>query len=164
MTSLTRWDPFQEMSDFARLVDRMWGAPFFSEERMSEHSSWGLALDVIEHANNFVVKASIPGVNPDDLDVTFTNNTLNIRGELQEDQVSEGEQVHLRERRFGKFSRSITLPTRIDTDHIQADYQAGVLILTLPKVEEARAKRIEVKSGGKPKIFEGKFEKISGKN
>jgi len=111
-----------------------------------------------------VVKASVPGINPDDLEITFTDGTLTIKGETREEKNVEETHYHMRERRFGRFSRSISLPTNLDADKIEASYDTGVLTLRLPKAEEMKPKRIEVKSGTKQQTIEGKLTDIAGKN
>jgi HSP20 family protein len=107
--------------------------------------AWALALDVAETEDSFLVKASIPGINPEDLEITLTDNVLTIKGEIEESTELEEAQWHMRERRFGSFQRSITLPTPVDANAIEATYEDGVLSLNVPKVEEVKPKRIEVK-------------------
>jgi HSP20 family protein len=168
MAYLTRWDPFREIQQMSNLVDRVWENAQLSQSRTMDSVSWGLALDVIETDEAFLVKASVPGVQPENIEITFDDKTLTIRGELNAEKEEGDTRYHLRERRFGKFARSITLPTRINADQIVANYTAGVLVLTLPKAEEVKARRIEIASGesdkaGK-KVIAGKFEKIKSKN
>jgi HSP20 family protein len=111
--------------------------------------AWGLPLDVIENEDAYLVKANLPGIQPDDIEITFTDNVLTIKGEMKsEDEVKEA-RYHMRERRYGAFSRSITLGDRVNGEKIQASYDSGVLTLSLPKAEEARPKRIEIKPAGK---------------
>lgn len=122
-----------------------------------------LALDVAETEDEFEVKAVIPGINPDDLEVTFTHNTLTIRGESKEEHEKKGARYHLRERRYGSFSRSITLPSDIQSEKIEANYEAGILTLRLPKSEAVKPKRIPILGKGR-KMIEGKMtDKKSGK-
>jgi HSP20 family protein len=117
----------------------------------------GLPLDVSENGNEYIVKASLPGVNPDDIEITVNGNTVNIRGETSsEEEQKDGEAFHLRERRFGSFARSISLPTSIDANKIQAHSDNGVLTLEIPKAEEAKPKRIQVQGGGQRKTIEAK--------
>jgi HSP20 family protein len=145
---LARRDPFREILSLRNAMDRMFDDTFFGGQ-----TDWGqgfnqnLALDVVEKEDEFVVKASIPGINPDDLDITFANGVLTIQGEMKDEQEKQDERYHLRERRYGSFARSVTLPTSIDADHIQANYDKGVLTLHLPKTEEVRPKRIAIQSG-----------------
>jgi len=139
---LTRWDPFQEMIQLRNAVDRLFDstvAPFTAQP-----TTWGLALDVIEKDDEFVVKASVPGINPDDLEITFTDNVLTIQGETKAEEEIKDARYHLRERRFGSFSRSISLGSRIAADKIEANYENGVLTLRLPKAEEVKPKRISI--------------------
>jgi len=111
-----------------------------------ENRPWVLPLDVIETDDKFIVKASIPGVNPEDIDITFSDNILTIQGEIKaETEKTEGKYL-LRERRFGLFQRSIALPERVDADKIEATFEDGVLILSIPKVEEIKPKRISIKT------------------
>ena len=156
MARLVRWDPFREFRSMRELTDRMLDRYFEAPFSDWETSSWGLALDVAEDEDEFVVKASVPGIKPEDLDITVTKNTLTIKGEVRQEEEKEEERYHLRERRYGRFARSITLPTSVNADEIEADYEKGVLTLHLPKTEEVKPKRIEVKSG--EKLLEGQFE------
>lgn len=107
---------------------------------------WVLPLDVIEDDEKFIIKASIPGINPDDLEITFSDNILTIKGEIKDEAETQEGKYHLRERRYGLFQRSIALPERVDADKIEAVYEDGVLTLFVPKVEEIKPKRISVKA------------------
>lgn len=151
MTRLIRWDPYREMSN---MLDRFFEEPI-SEWRTTDFNL-NLPLDVAESEDEFIVKASVPGIDPDDIDITVTKNTLTIKGEMKKEEETEEERYHLRERRYGRFTRSITLPTSVNTDMIDANYENGVLVLHLPKTEEMKPKRIEVRSG--EKMLEGHFE------
>jgi HSP20 family protein len=150
---LTRWDPFQEMLNLRRTVDRLFDN--VNPDREWQPMQWGLAVDVAENKDDFVVKASIPGINPEDLDVSYADDTLTIKGEIKSDNEYKEDQYHLRERRFGSFARSISLPTKIKGDAIDASYQNGVLTLRLPKAEEVKPKRIAIKVADQ-KMIEGK--------
>ena len=163
MSNLTRWDPFREMMSMRSLMERMFDDSLFGMRNdWTEQANWGLALDVAETDDAFVVKASLPGMTPDDLEVTYNNNVLTIKGEVKEEHESEERRYHLRERRYGSFSRSISLPSTVNADAIDASYQDGVLSLTLPKVEEAKPRRITVQ--GSTKMIEGKAMDIKSKN
>jgi HSP20 family protein len=118
-------------------------------------ASWDLALDVVENPDEYLVKASLPGINPDDLEITFTNNTLTIKGEVKDDQEFDQAQYHVRERRYGTFARSISLPSGIESDKILANYENGVLKLHLPKAEEVKPKRIQIEAGESSRMIEG---------
>jgi HSP20 family protein len=151
------------MMTLRNLMDR-WMEPAWSPTTNWQPLSWDLALDVAETDDDFVVKASLPGINPDDLEITYDNNVLTIKGEVKEEKDVEEQRYHLRERRYGSFSRSISLPTTVKADAIEAGYEAGVLTLHLPKAEEAKPKRIPVRSAQAPQMIEGKVKDISHKN
>lgn len=147
MTSITRWEPYRELATMRQLLDR-----FFEDDFARFPSLWerrpeamSLALDVAEHEDAFVVKASVPGVPAEDVEVTLTDNVLTIKGEMKADKEIKEENYHLRERRFGSFVRSVTLPTAVQADKIEAVNENGVLTLTLPKAEAVKPKKIEVK-------------------
>jgi len=147
MTNITRWEPYRELATMRQMLDR-----FFDDDFARFPSLWerrpdamSLALDVAEKEDAFVVKASVPGVPAEDVEVTLTDNVLTIKGEMKADKEINEENYHLRERRFGSFVRSVTLPTTVDADKIEAVNENGVLTLTLPKAEAVKPKKIEVK-------------------
>lgn len=155
MNSISRWDPFRDLLTMRGAMDRLLDSSF-GEQTDWSNVNWALPLDVTENENEYVVKASIPGVKPEDMDITYNNNTLTIRGETKSEVEKEDTRYHMRERRFGSFSRSITLPSSVDAGKIRANYDAGVLTLQLPKAEEAKPRRIQIQSGGGQKVIEGK--------
>lgn len=151
---LTRWDPFREMISMRRAMDRLIDSSLTDENGGTPE--WGLPLDVVEDENEYVIKASLPGIKPENLDITFDKGMLSIKGEVKdESEVTKG-QYHMRERRFGTFSRTIALPSSVKPEDIQADYQDGVLSLKMPKAEEVKPKRIQIKPGEHQNAIEGK--------
>ena len=151
---LTRWDPFREMVTMRRAMDRLIDSRLNEED--GETPEWGLPLDVVEDENGFTIKASLPGIKPENLDITFEKGMLSIRGEVKDEtEVTKG-RYHMRERRFGTFARTIALPVAVRPEDIQANYQDGVLTLKMPKAEEVKPKRIQVKVGDSNKTIEGK--------
>jgi len=146
MTSLMRWDPGREMMTMRNMMDRLMNEAFGSQPVLWQRSSdaMSLALDVAEEDDTYVVRASVPGVKPEDIDVTLTDNVLTIRGELKADEEIKEERYHIRERRWGAFMRSVTLPTPVDQEKIDAGYENGVLTLRLPKSEAVKPRRIAV--------------------
>ena len=151
---LTRWDPYREMASMRRMMDRLFDSAFGDEwDRTNE---WSLPLDVVEDENSYIVKASIPGVKPDDLDITYSKGSLTIKGEIKDEcEVTKG-QYHLRERRSGMFARTISLPDTVKAEDIEAEYQDGVLTLKLPKSEEIKPKRIQITPGKGRKLIDAK--------
>ena len=147
MRMIVRRDPMlREMAAWRNAMDRLFDEMLETSGYSERASAWALPLDVAESEDAFILKASLPGINPDDLDITLTDNVLTIKGEIKEEKETEEAQWHLRERRFGMFQRSITLPTPVDANNIDATYQDGVLTLTVPKAEEIKPKKIAVKA------------------
>lgn len=146
MTTLTRWEPFREMANLSRMMDRFFDEPLGEMPVLWRRGDgYNLALDVAEQEDKYIVKASVPGIKPEDVEITLTDNVLTIKGETKDEQETKEENYHLRERRFGSFMRSIALPNSVDADKIEAVNEHGVLTLTLPKAEAVKPKRIEVK-------------------
>ncbi len=152
MANLVRWNPVREAADLFNEFDRVmeypllrqrWGMPLRTNEVVG---SWNLALDVAEKGDVFTVKASLPGISPDDLNVTLEDNVLTIQGETKEDETIEENSYHIRERRYGSFSRSVRFPVPVEGDKVEAEYENGVLTLTIPKAEAVKPKRIAVKA------------------
>lgn len=153
---LTRWDPFQEMMNLRRTVDRLFdnASP---DHDWAQSNTWGLAVDVVENKDDFIVKASVPGIKPEELDISYSDDILTIKGEIKSDAETKDNQYHLRERCYGSFTRSISLPVKIKGDAIEASYQDGVVTLRLPKADEVKPKRIAIKVGGQ-KLIDGKLK------
>ncbi len=160
---LTRWDPFREMMVIRNARDRMFDGDLALAPSSWRSFNWSVALDVVENDDEFVVKASLPGINPDDLEITFIDGKLTIKGEVTEEEKVEEARYHLRERRFGSFSRSIKLPSGIDTEKIDAKYESGVLELHLPKVEEVKPKKITIKTSS-PEVIDTHAEEVISEN
>ncbi|MBN1147201.1 MAG: Hsp20/alpha crystallin family protein [Anaerolineales bacterium] len=156
MYNLIRWNPYREMSILRNAMDRLVDSDQF-EMLSGQPRNWGLALDVSENEDEFVVKASLPGVKPEDIEITYDKQILTIKGEIKQESEEEDEnrRYYVRERRYGNFCRSLSLPAAIKADAIEAAYEAGVLSLSLPKTEEAKPKRIQVKSLDASKLIEG---------
>jgi HSP20 family protein len=150
---LARWDPFHEITDPFESLDRFFNNRFWGGQQWGESM---FPLDVVETDEGYTVKASLPGLKPEDLDITFNNNVLTIKGEVKQDQEVDQSRYYLQERRYGQFQRSLTLPGKFDADEIKANYEAGVLTLFLPKSEEVRPKRIQIQSGAQSKMIDGR--------
>jgi HSP20 family protein len=149
MANIVRWDPFREMVTLREAMDSLFENAMITPLTGGQQTMGGnLPLDVTENEDNFVVKASVPGIDPNDLDITVNADVLTIKGEMKAEQEKQGERYHLRERRWGSFARSISLPAPVKADAVEADYHNGVLTLTLPKTEEVKPKRITIKGQG----------------
>jgi HSP20 family protein len=144
MRTTTRWEPFRGVSTLQDQINRLFTGTL---ERAGEESSltaWAPAVDIYETEHELVVKADLPDVNPKDLDIRVENNVLTIRGERKfEKEVNEENYLRV-ERAYGAFARSFTLANTVNSDAIKADYQNGVLTLSIPKREEAKPKQIKV--------------------
>jgi len=145
--AIQRWEPFREMVSLRDAMNSLLQESFVRPAGLpADGGPAMLPLDITENENEFVVKASLPGVRPEDVHITAHGDTLTIRGEIKAVEEKKGEQYHLRERRYGQFQRVVGLSAPIDAGKAQAQYEDGVLILRLPKAEEARPK--EIKIGG----------------
>ncbi len=149
--AIESWNPFQEAVSLREAMNALLQDSFVrpgGSPAQAGHAP--LPLDVCETENSFVVKAALPGVKPDDVQITVHGDTLTIRAESKAEEVKKGEHWHLRERKFGAFQRSVALATAVDSDKSQASFDNGVLTLTLPKAESAKPRQIKVNgtSGG----------------
>ncbi|MBC7238221.1 MAG: Hsp20/alpha crystallin family protein [Chloroflexi bacterium] len=147
--ALTRWDPFREMVSLRdamnRLFDESWLRPWWRLGE-GETPSVFVPLDMVETDGDIVISAPLPGLKPEDVDISITGNTVTIKGEFREEQEGKRENVHFRERRYGAFQRAVTLPTEVDANKAEATFENGVLKLTIPKTEEAKPKKIQIKT------------------
>ncbi len=149
--AIERWDPFREMVSLRDAMNSLLQDSFVRPGGgMMPGGGGGVALplDIAETENEFVVHASLPGVKPEEVQITVHGDTLTIRGETKEHQEKKGQNWHIRERRFGAFQRSVSLNAPIDSEKAKAEFEHGVLTLTLPKAEAAKPKQIKVGGGG----------------
>ncbi len=147
MSRIVRWDPFREMMSVRNQMDRLVGDVYRGPAGWQSNGDGGhirLPLDVTEDDDGYTVKASLPGIDPADLEISFSENTLTVQGETQGESVEENARWHLRERSFGRFARSITMPAAVNADDISANYEEGVLTLTLPKADEVKPRIIAI--------------------
>ena len=148
MTNLTRWEPFRDLVTLREAMNRLFDESFVgpSVGRLAPVESGALAVDMYETYEDVVVKTALPGVDPEDVDVSITGSTLTIKGQTRAEEEVEEEDYVYRERRFGTYSRSLTLPAPVEADQAEAEYENGVLTLRLPKAEGAKPKAIEIKT------------------
>jgi HSP20 family protein len=151
---LSRWDPFREMVTMRRAVDRLIENSMGNEEW--NQAEWSLPLDVVEKDDAYLVKASVPGIKPDELEITYNKGLLTIKGEVKDESESDKGEYHLRERRYGIFSRTISLPSTVNAEDIQANYENGVLMLKLPLADEIKPRRIPIKASDQAKVITAK--------
>jgi HSP20 family protein len=141
ITRMSNWSPFTELSRLQREFDRMFGGG------LDYTGSDFPAVNIWTGDDEVVLTAELPGINPDDLDISVQNNTVTIRGERQAEKLDEGQEYIRRERESGTFTRSFRLPMRIDEGAVKAECRRGVLELSLPRAEEDKPKRITVNAG-----------------
>lgn len=147
MRTLTRWEPFRGAATLQEQVNRLFNDVFERNHQDSSLSTWAPAVDIYETEHELVVKADLPDVDPKDLDIRVENHVLTIRGERKfEKKVNEDNYLRV-ERSYGSFSRSFSLSNTVNSEAIKADYQNGVLSLSVPKREEAKPKQIKVNVG-----------------
>lgn len=148
--ALTRWNPNRELTSMRDVVDRLFDDGFFRPFRLfgdlGTGFGTGISMDIYEDGDNYVVEAALPGVNPEDVDITLQRNTVSIKGRLPETQAQEGRNYLLRELSGGEFVRTVTLPVEVNADQVNATFKHGMLHLILPKAAAYQAKRIQVKS------------------
>lgn len=133
------------LADLRDELDRLFEAPFAGLGRASQLlTGWTPALDVHETKDNFIVRAELPGMKREEIDVSLHEGVLSISGERKTENIKEEAEVYRSERFYGKFQRSVTLPTSVAGDKVEAKYKDGILTITLPKTEEAKRKQINV--------------------
>ena len=137
----------QEINKFRRemdrLVDSLWDefpTPVYQRANRDIPS-----IDLTETKDNLIVTVEVPGINPEDLDISMTENVLTIKGEMKEETAEEGENFHQAERRYGSFFRTLELPCRITTEEVQAEYRKGILTIVMPKCKQDRSREVKVK-------------------
>jgi HSP20 family protein len=147
MASLMRWYPFSDVRSLRRHRDRLFD-DFFSGFRLVpwESAEFVFPLDLYETEDSLVVKAPLPGVRPEDVDIFITDDILTIKGESKSEEEVERENYHRHELRYGSFCRSVPLPTQVEHGKAEAVFEQGILTVTLPKMTEAKPKTIKVKA------------------
>ncbi len=147
MRTMNRWEPFRGATTLQEQINRVFGDLVGRTGGESNLTPWAPAVDIFETEDELVVKADLPDVNPQDLDIRVESNVLTIRGERKfENEVNEDNYLRI-ERSYGSFSRSFSLANSVNADAIKADYRNGVLTLSIPKREEAKPKQIKVNVG-----------------
>jgi HSP20 family protein len=143
--ALIRWIPSGEALGLRREMDRMWEDFFGRGEREPTALRWSPDVDIAETKDEYFVAIEAPGMSKDDIQIALQENVLTIQGEKKQEEVKEGTNYHRTERVWGAFRRSFTLPNAVQNGKVGAVYKDGVLKITLPKAEEAKAREIPVK-------------------
>jgi len=146
MSNLTRWEPAREMMTLREAMDHLFDEAF-TRPLIRMNGGWSSpSIDLYQTDNDVVVKASLPGIKPDEVQISVVGDVLTIKGEVkQQDEVKE-KTYHMREQRWGSFERSVALPSSVSADKAKAEFENGILTITMPKEEEARPKTITIRS------------------
>ena len=145
MSNLIRWEPVREMLTLREAMNQLFDDSFTRPLNMGALSALP-AVDMYQDADQVVVKAALPGLKPADVQITVTADMLTLRGEYKPEAEQKETTYHIREQRYGAFERSIRLPSEVQTDKAKADFEDGILTISLPKAEAVRPKTISIKA------------------
>jgi HSP20 family protein len=170
--SIVRYDPFRDLRTLQEEVNRLFSTNLtraFDDEGIGR-GAWAPSVDIYENKDQIVLEAELPGMKQEDFDLSIENNVITLRGERKFEKTDETDNYHRVERSYGSFTRSFTLPQTVSSEGATAEYNNGVLRVTLPKREETKARRIQVSgtgTGTQPKTIEttaetGKAKEASG--
>ncbi len=147
--NLVTYDPFRELRSLQDDVNRLFTTSFNrSGDNELMRGAWSPSVDIYENKDQIVLEAELPGMRPEDVDISIENNVLTIHGERKFEKKDEQDNFHRVERSYGSFTRSFTLPPTVTSENVDASFDNGVLKLTMAKREEAKPRRIEIKAGG----------------
>jgi HSP20 family protein len=141
--ALIRWSPRRDLVTLRDAMDTVW-EDFFGRSRESAAATWSPDLDISETKDHYVVAVEAPGLAKEDIRISLQDNALVVKGEKRQEETKEGVNYHRCERCWGSFQRAFTLPSPVQADKVGAVYKDGVLTITVPKAEEAKAREIPV--------------------
>lgn len=150
MANLTRLDPFTDTMSLRQAMDRLFEDSFVSPlswRALRGDGALAPAIDIHDTADDVVITAALPGVKPEDVEITLTGQTLVIRGEFKDDETGEADRYIYRERRSGAFNRQVELPLRVQGDRAEATFEHGLLRLRVPKADEVKPRQIQIRPG-----------------
>ena len=147
--NIIKYDPFRELRSLQDEVNRLFGSTMSrgGSDEDTFGGGWSPRVDIYENKDNLVIEAELPGMKPENVDISIENNVLTIQGKREFEKKDEGDNFHRVERHYGSFTRSFTLPPTVNSEDASANFENGVLNLTLAKREEAKPRRIEIKAG-----------------
>ena len=138
------WSAFDQLTSIRDEINRLFDSPA-GNGGSDVFNTWAPALDLYEDKDSLVLRAEIPGIKKEDIDISIHDNVISVSGERRNEKKYEASQTSREERFFGRFTRSLKLPKQVDTSKVKASYKDGVLTVTLPKAEEAKPRQIEIK-------------------
>jgi len=145
MSNLIRWEPAREMMSLRDAMDRLFYDAFTRPLFLKD--AWSVpAIDMYQTDDEIVVKAALPGIKADEVQINITGEVLTLKGEVKHEEEKKEKAWHIREQRYGSFERSVVLPTDVVADKAKADFENGILTITLPKAEEVKPKVISIKA------------------
>ena len=147
MSTLTRWEPVREMMTLREAMDRLFDDAFTRPINMSASPVSAMpAIDMYQNEDDLIVKAVLPGLTKEDVDISVTENVLTLRGEYKTNEDEASKAYLIREQRYGIFERSLGLPTDVQVEKAKAEFENGILTITLPKAEAVKPKMISIKA------------------
>ena len=155
--NMITYDPFRELRSLQDEVNRVFSGSFNrrGDETGMMRGAWNPSVDIFENKDQIVLEAELPGLKPEDVNISIENNVLTIHGERKFEKKDEGDNFHRVERSYGSFTRSFTLPPTVSSENVEAAFDNGILRLSLAKREEAKPRRIEIKATqSEPKTIE----------
>ena len=152
---IERYEPSRRAMSLRQMMDRLFEDAFIMPGELPTWQLGGPALDVYEEGDKLCVEAQLPGLKPDEVEVTVDGDMLTIRGETKAEEEKKGRNYIVREQRRGSFVRSVRLPETVDLNVSEANFNEGVLRLSFPKTKEARPRRIPIKAGGQQQQIKG---------
>ena len=146
MSNLIRWEPARDMMTLREAMDRLFDDAFTRPLSMAGNS-WSVpAVDMYQTDNEIVVKAALPGIKAEEVQINITGDVLTLKGEVKQSEEVKEKAYHIHEQRWGAFERTLILPANVIADKAKADFENGILSITLPKAEEAKPKTITIKT------------------
>jgi len=146
MSNLTRWEPVREMMTLREAMDHLFEDAFTRPINLRDGGWSAPAIDMYQTDDEVVIKAALPGFKVEEVQINVTGDVLTLRGETKHEQEQQDRAWHVREHRWGSFERSVALPTTVTADKAVADFENGILTVTLPKAEEVKPKTISIKA------------------
>jgi HSP20 family protein len=154
--TIVRWEPLRELNSLQSEMNRLFNTAFDSGSSGPALQRWVPAMDLVESGEQFVLRADLPGMSEEDIQIELEDGTLTVSGERKAEHEQREEGFHRVERSFGTFSRSLTLPKGIDGDAVSASFDRGVLEIRIPKPEERKPRRISIAANGGQETVEGR--------